>query len=95
MSGKTEYTELKRLLFAVAKNSKIVTTVDVNGMIMDASKDAFDGLEPADKRNVRRTMEMLQANVKGHFGPSQALEVLAAVGDYLNHNGNGHKESEE
>ena len=84
MSGKTEYTELKRLLFAVAENSKIVTTVDVNGMIMDASKDAFDGLEPADKRNVRQAMDILQANVKGKFGDGSALELLAALGDYLN-----------
>lgn len=83
MTKRTEMQELKGLLFWAAKNSPRLTAVDVNAMIADANRAAFDALDDKDKRNIRQLMDILQANVKGKFGDGSALEVLSAVAQVM------------
>jgi len=89
MSRPTEYQELKRFLFNVKDISPRINGAEVNRMITDACEDAYQDTDIVERRRLRREVETLITNVPG-LGRRGALELLAAVGDYLNG-----KESEE
>lgn len=82
----TEYTELKRFLFNVKDVSSRINGAEVNKMIADANRAAYAALDERDKAVIRDAVLRLQVNCKQPFGDTMALELLAAVGDYLNGN---------
>ena len=79
----------KRLLFGAAMVSNRTDMNEVNQMISDANRAAYDSLDDADRVHVKSAVEMLKANTSKGLGDAGALELIAALGDYLNHNGNG------
>jgi hypothetical protein len=84
----TPYRSLKRFLYAVPEFSKRINRNEVNTMIQDACEDAYNDLDCIQKGYVRDAKNLLVANVK-ELGEKGALELLAALGDCMNH-----KESE-
>lgn len=87
MTKQSEMQMYKRLMFGAAEVSDRTTMNEVNGIIADANKAAYDGLEDADKRHVRAAMDRLQAKMHGQFGDVQALELLSALAQVLEVNG--------
>ena len=86
----TDYQKLKKLVFALPDYSKRMTRAVSNTLIQNACADAFEELPDEDKRHVYDAVKTLRANCD-QMGEKAALELIAALGDYLNHNGNGGK----
>ena len=86
----TEYQELKRFLFNVKDISPRINGAEVNGMITDACKGAYDALDEGDKAHICGQQRILIDYVKKRgqqLSEAMALELLAAVGDCLNGKG--------
>ena len=77
-----ELSTLRRLLCWRAENTNSMNMTQVNALIADANRDAYDSLDDDDKRNVNRAVQMLQANIRG-LGDNGALELLAALGQVM------------
>jgi len=85
----TEYQVLKRFLYNVKDYTDRINTAQANGMIQDACEHVYDNdLDVRERRDIRAAKTMLVDNVH-NLGERGALELLAAIGDYMNHNGNG------
>ena len=87
---KSDYQMMKRMLFAAKDYTDRIDGAEVNGMIQDACGDALTELEDDERTHVLDAAETVKANCN-RLGDKGALELLAALGDYLNHNGNGGK----
>jgi hypothetical protein len=80
---------LKRFLYNVKDYTDRINAAQANTMIQDACEDVYRGdLDVTQKRHIRQCKDLLIDNVK-NLGERGALELLAALGDYMNHNGNG------
>ena len=72
----------KRLLCWKAENTPSVNMNEVNQMIADANRAAYDSLDDCDKVHVREAVETLKANTKA-MGFAGGLEVLSAIAQVL------------
>ena len=78
-----ELSTLKRLLCWRAENTNSMNMTQVNSMIADANRAAYDSLDDADRAHVRNAVSLLQANIKPPFCDAMALELLAAVAQVM------------
>ena len=72
----------KRLLFGAAMVSRNTDMNEVNQMIADANRAAYDSLDDCDKVHVREAVETLKANTKA-MGFAGGLEVLSAIAQVM------------
>jgi len=85
----SEYQQLKRFIFAAREYTDRLTGIEANALVQDACEDAYKKLDSQQHRHVSQAKDMLVTHVR-NLGDKGALELLAALGDYMN---NG-KESE-
>jgi hypothetical protein len=72
----------KRIL-ATYRDNKALDGKEMNSMITDSCEQAFEKLDVTDQYYVKKNQDILVKQVKD-LGEKSALELLAAVGDYLN-----------
>ena len=85
MTKRNEMQDLKRLLFATAEVSPATSMSEVNGIIADANKAAYDSLDNGDKKHILKAMDALQSNAR-RLGDAGALEVLSAIAQVMGDN---------
>ena len=73
----------KRLLFGAAMVSNRTDMNEVNQMISDANRAAYDSLDDADRVHVKSAVEMLKANTSKGLGDAGALELIAALAQVM------------
>ena len=78
----TEYTMLKRTLSNKCADSTDHTQTDANTMIRESVENAYYKLSIDDRAKVELKASVLRARCP-KLSPVGALEVLAAVGQYL------------
>ena len=77
------YLTPRRLLGGIADACPDVTATTVESMIKDSAKAAYDdGLDCIEKRIIRRNQQNLMDWCDG-LGPKGALELLAAIAEFL------------
>lgn len=77
----TEYKAMKRILMHQRDNGKLHGNVVV-GIIQDACLDAYDDLDIVEKRYLNKNKRILMQTK--NIGDGGALELLAAIGDWMN-----------
>jgi len=77
-SNQTYFT-YKRLLYGTAMVSDKTSMNEVNQMIADANRDAYDTLDDDDQVHVNEACRMLETNAGHRLGRAGALEVLSAL----------------
>lgn len=83
MTPQNQLQVLKRLLCWRAENTNSMNMTQVNGMIADANRAAYDSLDDADRAHIRDAVSLLQANIEPPFGDAMALELLSAVAQVM------------
>jgi hypothetical protein len=85
MTTKTDYQQLKRLVFSLKDYSERINGAEANQMVQDACQDAFEGLDDQQRAHVDTACKLIQANVH-RLGDKGTLELIAALGDFITHN---------
>ena len=86
MANGISYQQCKCILYEYAKYDPTVSKDEVYGMIADASAIALNKVEPSERRIIKRNANRVIDKFK-NMGEQSALELLAAIGSYLNDRG--------
>lgn len=84
----SEYRDLKRFLFAAKEYSDRLTGIEANALVQDSCEAAYRDLDRKQHRHVSQAKDMLVTHVR-NLGDKGALELIAALGDYLNNGKEG------
>ena len=85
MTTKTELQQLKRLVFSLKDYSDRINGAEANQMVQGACFDAFEGLEDDERRVILSAVQDLKDEYP-KLGDKGALELIAAMGDFIAHN---------
>lgn len=86
MANGISYQQCKCILYEYAKYDPTVSKQDVYDMISDSTALALNKIEPGDRRIIKRNANRVIDKFK-NMGEQSALELLAAVGNWLNDRG--------
>ena len=83
VQNKSEYATLKRKAYSDAADAGIHRRT-VQGKMNAANQKAYDALDEKEKAKIDRVAKNITDKVKG-IGAIGALELIASIGSYLNH----------